>query len=109
MARTLKILGQADLAATTLTDVYTVPSLTQSVVSSIVVCNRNGASRTFRISVAVGGAADDSKQYLVYDDTIDANKSLAFLLGVSLGAADKVRAYASAVGVSVNVFGVEEA
>lgn len=108
MAQTLKVLGQVDLAATTLTAVYTVPSGKSAVLSSVVVCNRNGASRTFRLSVAVAGAADDPKQYLVYDATISANDSLAFALGLTLAATDVLKAYASAVDVTVQAFGSEQ-
>lgn len=108
MAQTLKVLGQVNLAATTLTAVYTVPASTSTVISSIVVCNRNAAARTFRLSVAVAGAADDPKQYLVYDTSIAANTSLAFALGISLATTDVLKAYASAVDVTVQAFGVEQ-
>ncbi|MEY2667737.1 MAG: hypothetical protein RJA59_375 [Pseudomonadota bacterium] len=108
MAQVLKVLGQADLAATTLTAVYTVPASTKVVISSIVVCNRNAAARTFRLAVAVAGAADDPKQYLVYDATVAANESLAFALGITLAATDVLRAYASAVDVTVQAFGSEQ-
>ena len=108
MAQVLKVLGQADLAATTLTTIYVVPPNTKAVISSIVVCNRNAAARTYRIAVAVAGAADAVKQYLVYDATIAANESLAFLLGITMEAGDELRAYVSAVDVSVNAFGSEQ-
>jgi branched-subunit amino acid ABC-type transport system permease component len=105
MADTVKVLGQAALGATTLTDVYTAPSA--AVVSTVVVCNRTNTDKTFRLAVAVAGAADATKQYLAYDSTVAANDSVTFTLGVSLAITDVVRAYASAVGVTVNVFGVE--
>lgn len=108
MAQTLKVLGQADLGATTLTSVYTVPGGTTAALSSVVFCNRNVAARTIRWSVAVASAADDPKQYLAYGMNVPANDSLAFPIGVSLGPADQVRAWASAVDVSVSIFGVEQ-
>lgn len=108
MAETLKVLGQADLAATTLTDVYQVPVSTAAVLSSVVFCNRTGSAKTFRLSVAVAGAADADKQYLAYDTSLDANTTAGILLGITLGPTDIVRAYASATGVSVNVFGSEK-
>src|SRR5512138_3552848 len=105
--QTLKVLGQADLAATTLTAVYTVPASTQAAVSSVVFCNRNAAARTVRLSVAVAGLADTPKQYLEYDLSVAAHTSYTLKSGISLGAADVIRAYASDVDVSVSVFGVE--
>lgn len=104
---TRKVLGQAALAATTLTAVYTVPALTQAVVSSVTVCNRGATNATFRVSVSVAGAADDPKQYLYYDVALPANDSFVLTLGIALGAADIVKAYASTANVTVNVFGVE--
>lgn len=107
MAIETKVLAQAALAATTLTDVYEVPADTEAVVSSIVICNRSGTDRTFRVSVAVAGASDDPEQYLAYDTTVPANDSVPLRLGVTLGAADVVRAYGSTADLTVSVFGQE--
>ena len=104
---TRKVLGQVALGATSLTDFYTVPGATQAVVSTGTVCNRGAAGATFRISVAVAGAADDLKQYLYYDLPIPANDSFAFTFGIALGSGDVVRAYASTADLSVSLFGVE--
>src|SRR3990172_8387069 len=94
MADTLKILGQSAPAATTLTDLYTVPAATSVASSTITVCNRGGTATTFRISVAIGGAADATSQYLFYDNNLDANVSFAATIGTTLAATDKVRVYA---------------
>jgi hypothetical protein len=107
MAETRKILGQVDLPTTTLTDVYTVPASTQSVVSTITFTNRSGANRTFRCSVAIGGEADTGKQYIRYEESLPKNTSYDMTLGITLGAGDIVRAYASGTNVSINIFGVE--
>lgn len=107
MANTIKVLAQSAPSATTLTDVYTVPSATTAVVSSLVVCNRGGTATTFRISVAVAGAADATKQYLYYDVAIAANDTFVATIGLTLGTADVVRAYAGNANLSVNVYGEE--
>lgn len=107
MAEALKVLGQAALAATTLTDVYTVPASTSATVSTITVCNRGATAATFRISVAVAGAADTPAQYIYYDQALDAYSTYAATIGVTLAATAKIRAYASTANVSVNVFGIE--
>jgi len=107
MANTLKTLSQTAPSATTLTDSYTVPGATQAVVSSVVVCNRSATATSFRISVAVAGAADATKQYLYYDVPIAGNDTFVATIGVSLGAADVVRVYATLATLSFNVFGAE--
>jgi hypothetical protein len=107
MAETLKVLAQLDVPAS-LTALYTVPALTQVTVSSLVICNRSAASRTFRVSVAVGGAADSVEQYLYYDAVITKNSTFAASLGLTLGAGDVVRVLASAAGnLSAALYGVE--
>lgn len=106
---TQKILGQSKPSATTLTDVYTVPALTQATVSTITVCNQSATATSFRISVAVGGAADNTKQYLYYDVAIAGNDTFACTFGITLGAADVVRCYATLATLSFNIFGVETA
>lgn len=107
MGETRKVLGQSAPNATTLTAVYTVPAATQAVVSSITVVNRGATDATFRVSVAVAGEADANKQYLYYDLPIRANDTFVATLGIALGAADVLSAYASNANLSFNAFGVE--
>lgn len=107
MADTIKVLGQSNPSATTLTTLYTVPASTTAVCSSIVVCNQAASAGTFRVSVRVAGLADTAKQYLYYDVTIAANDTFTAVIGISLGAADVVSVYASSGTMSFNLFGVE--
>jgi len=51
MPTTYKVLGQSNPSATTATTLYTVPSATQAVVSTIVIANLTASSATFRIAV----------------------------------------------------------
>jgi hypothetical protein len=107
MAETRKILGQSNPGAASLTDAYTVPASTQVVGSSIVICNRSATPTSFRVSVAVGGATDDNKQYLYYDLPIAGNDTFIATIGFTLGAADKIRVYATLATLTFNIFGVE--
>jgi hypothetical protein len=104
---TYKVIAQSNPAATTLTDIYTVPALTEAVISSILVANRNSANRSFRISIAVAGAADSDEQYIAYDEVISGNAVYEFTIGATLGAGDVVRVYVSAADLSFNAFGTE--
>ena len=107
MAEVKKILGQVALAAAAQVDVYTVPASTQVVGSSVVFCNTSGANRTFKLSVAIAGALDTPSQYLYFNEPLPKDRSYIATIGITLGAGDIIRAEASGVGVSVNVFGVE--
>mgnify|MGYP003630360586 FL=1 len=107
MADNLKVLGQLDPAATTVTVLYTVPDMTQTTVSSIVAANRTGSAITFRLSVHVGGAGADDKQYIYYGKSVAANDSLAIVLGITLNQTDVIKVHTSAVNMSFNMFGCE--
>lgn len=107
MGESAKVLGQLDVPATTLTDVYTVPASTQTTISSLLICNRTGSTKTFRASIAVGGIGDDPKQYIYYDVTLLKNDTFAATLGLTMAAGDIFRAYASAAGLSFSLYGVE--
>ena len=104
---TYKILGQSAPAATTETALYTVPAATETIISSIVVCNRGASAGTYRIYVAANGTAAANNQYLVYDATIQAKETVALTLGVTLDATDVLRVYASTADMSFNAFGSE--
>jgi len=107
MTDTIKVLGQSNPSATTLTDMYTVPANTSTTISTMTVANRSASATSFRVSVAVGGSADSNEQYLYYDIPITGNDTFAFTFGVTLSATDVVRVYTVDATLSFNLFGVE--
>ena len=107
MADVIKVLGQLDVSATTITTLYTVPDLAQTTVSSLVICNRSGSGITFRVSIHVAGAGADDKQFIFYDEALAATTTKTVVIGMCLNQADVVKVYASAANVSFNLFGVE--
>lgn len=107
MATTYKVLGQVNPAATTNTTLYTVPSATQAVVSTISICNQAGTSATYRIAVRVAGATLSAEEYIVYGATVAASDSVLLTLGITLAATDVITVYASSATLSFNAFGSE--
>lgn len=107
MPTTYKVLGQSNPAATTLTSLYTVPSATQAVVSSIVVANLAASSATFRIAVRVAGSAISNEEYIAYDITIAALDSITLTLGLTLGATDVISVFASTATMAFSAYGSE--
>ena len=107
MAEVHRVLAQSSPGASSLTDAYTVPGATKTIVSTITVCNRSATPTSFRISAAVAGVVDDPAQYLYYDVTLAGNDTFAATLGITLGAADVIRVWATLATLSFNVFGVE--
>lgn len=107
MPTTYKVLGQSNPSATTATTLYTVPSATQTIVSTLVVANTAATSATFRIAVRVAGAALATSQYVAYDVSVGANDSTALTLGITLGATDVITVYASSANLTFSAFGSE--
>jgi len=107
MTTTLKVLGQSAPSAATLTTLYTVPSATKTVVSSLVVCNRSAVATAFRIAVRPAGASISNQHYLYYDLAISGNNTFTATLGITVGATDVVSVYATLATLSFNAFGQE--
>ncbi len=107
MATTYKVLGQSNPSATTATTLYTVPSATQTVVSTVTVCNQAATAATYRIAVRVAGAALSASQYIAYDVSLPANATDTLTLGLTLNATDVITVYASTATMSFAAFGSE--
>jgi glucose-6-phosphate dehydrogenase assembly protein OpcA len=107
MATAYKVLGQSAPAATTATALYTVPSATEAIISTIVVANRAAAAKSYRIAIRPNGDTLANQHYLAYDVAIAANDSTALTLGITVDAADVVEVYASAADLSFTAFGSE--
>lgn len=107
MATTYKVLGQSNPAATTLTTLYTVPSATETVVSTITVANISGSAITYRIAIRPNGASIANAQYLAYDVSLAANSTTAYTLGLTLDATDVISVYASDTNAVFQAFGSE--
>ena len=100
----LKLLGKADLSATTNTSVYTVGSGKEALVN-VNVCNRNSSAVTIRLANADGGTPSND-EYIEYDYSLAGNESFQ-RTGLHLQAAQIIVAYSSATNVSVVVDGLE--
>jgi hypothetical protein len=87
---------------------YTVPSATQTVVSTIQIVNVSDTTANADIILAVAGAAFDVKQFVAKDIVVDPSETVFITVGMALGAADvlKVR---STPGVSFTAYGSEVA
>jgi len=98
------ILGTSDLAATTNTTVYTVPSSTFAVVT-VSICNRSASTISVRLAASTTGSPNVA-DYLEYGTQILANGVLE-RSGIVLQAARNIVAYSSATDVNVVVTGIE--
>jgi len=102
-----KVLGQSNPSATTATTLYTVPSATNTVVSTISVANLTGTAATYRLAVRPAGATLANQHYLAYDVTVAASDTTVMTLGITLAATDVITIYASTANLSFSAFGSE--
>jgi hypothetical protein len=107
MPTTYKVLGQLNPSATTATTLYTVPSATATVVSTISVANLTGSAATFRIAVRPAGATLANLHYLAYDVTVAASDTTVMTLGITLATTDVITVYASTANIAFSAFGSE--
>lgn len=108
MAEAYKILGQANLTTTSDTDIYTVPSATEAVISTLIVANIGTVATTFNLALRPNGETLADKHYIAQGVPIAANDSTTLTLGMTMDAADVVTAAAgTANALSFNIFGTE--
>ncbi len=108
MPTAYKVLGQNNPSAATETTLYTVPASTQTVVSSIAICNQTASSATFRIAVRPSADATTvAKHYLVYGTTVGAADTVILTVGVTMAAGDKIMIFGSNANLSFSAYGSE--
>jgi hypothetical protein len=104
MANAYKVLGQvADASANNVTLIADQNG--ETIVSTIVIVNREAAANTFRLAVRPGAATLADEHYLAYDTSIAANDSITLTLGITLADNDIITVGASDANVSFSAFG----
>lgn len=106
MANIYRVLGQINPTANTATTLYTVPSATSTVASTLTVCNL-GATTTFRIAIQPAGATLSNSQYISYNTIVNSNDTVFLTVGLSLATTDVVTCYANTSNVTFSLFGTE--
>ena len=107
MARSYKVLGQSNPGATTDTTLYTVPSATEAVISTISMCNLAATAATYRIAIRPDGTTLANQHYIAYDASLPANDTAMITVGLTVNASDVVTVRASTASVVFGLFGSE--
>jgi hypothetical protein len=108
MATTYKVLGQTNPADTSNTNLYTVPSGTSTVISTLVITNVTAAAAVARVFVRQGGVAATTNNSIAFDVPVAPNSLNTFTLGITLGAADVLTVQsATANALAFHAFGSE--
>lgn len=108
MAETYKVLAQGHLTTTNDTDLYTVPSATETVISTIVVANVTSSSGTYNIAIRPDGDTLANSHYIAKGVTLGGNDSVSLTMGITLDAGDVITIATDTINTfSFNVFGTE--
>ena len=92
----------------TAANIYTCPSATSAVVSTIAVCNTSSTAGTFTIGISTASATYQAAGYLVYQAAIAGNDTIGLTFGATLDATNCFMvASSSASTISFSVFGSE--
>jgi len=108
MATTYAILGQAQ-AGTGATLLYTVPTTTSAVISSVVFCNTTATAATINLFCNKASTTNTAATALVYQQTIPPYTTQTYTLGITLtnsGTADTLYVQSgTSIAITATVFG----
>ena len=103
-----KVLGQSAPAAATATTLYTVPALTDSIVSTINAVNTHASTTdVIRIAVRPAGAALATQHYIVYGLSLAAGATCTYTGGITVDTTDVITVYSTNCTTSFSAFGSE--
>lgn len=108
MSKGYKVAGQASLAASVDTTIYTVPSEHEFVGSTLACVNRDtGTVAALNVAIVPSGSTLSDEHYIEYGRLIAPRQSIRLTLGMSLSEGDKVILTSDESSVSATLFGVE--
>lgn len=107
MATAYKVLGQSAPSAASATTLYTVPSATDTIVSTINVANTSANQDTIRIAIRPAGASLATQHYIAYGVPLASGAVLTLTIGATLDATDVITVYSTNGTSSFSAFGSE--
>jgi hypothetical protein len=102
-----KVLGQSYPTASTNTTLYTVPSATQAVVSTMTVCNQSAGADTVSIAIRPAGASITSAHYIFFVEPLAPYSTMTITIGMTLNTTDVITVWSTNGTSSFNAFGSE--
>jgi glucose-6-phosphate dehydrogenase assembly protein OpcA len=107
MPTVYKVLGQSAPSAATATTLYTVPSATSSIVSSINVANTSSTGDFIRIAIRPAGATLANQHYQAFGLQIPPASVYTWTTGATLATTDVITIYSTNGTCSFSAFGSE--
>ena len=110
MPTAYKTLGQSNPSATTATSLYTVPSSTSTVVSTITVCNQSASNASFSIALMNSSefnASAPAATFLIRGAVVPAADTLVLTMGLTANTGAVIAANTNSANISFAAFGSE--
>lgn len=95
---------QGTASTGTFATLYTTPSATEAVISSLVICNQSTSAITVRIGLDATAGTPGASEFLVYDASVAGNDTVALTLGITMEAGKFIRVSSSANTISFTAF-----
>ena len=103
-----KILGQSCPSSTANVTLYTVPADTNTIISTMSICNLSINNKTYNVAAVPAGETIARKHMLASNGTVGAYDSVALTLGMTLGANDFIVVSSQdANNIAFTIFGTE--
>jgi hypothetical protein len=106
-----KILGQVQPTGNILTTIYTVPAATNTMISTITICNQSINTVSINVAANVSGSAVSTKNFIVSGYSLGAAETLVLEPRISLNVGSILSANITGANassnISINAFGVE--
>ena len=103
-----KILGQSCPSSTANVTLYTVPTNTNTIISTLSICNLSINNKTYNVAAIPAGETIARKHMLASNGAVAAYDSIALTIGMTLGANDTiVIASQDANNIAFTIFGTE--
>jgi hypothetical protein len=106
-----KILGQVQPTGNILTTIYTVPAATNTMISTITICNQSPNTVSINVAANVSGSAVTTKNFIVSGYSLGAAETLVLEPRISLNVGSILSANITGANassnISINAFGVE--
>ena len=105
MTQTAKILGQLIGGGGSPNQIYTAPSSTQAVISTIMVCNIQTDDQIYLMAIPNGDSP--SNQFIIYNLDVPANQAYVLTAGLTLNTGDSIYGYSTNGNCVFTIFGME--
>lgn len=88
--------AQGTAAVTTYATLYSCPSATSAIISSIAICNTSSTAATYRIGIMGSAGTPGASEWVIYDASVTGNDTVFITTGLALDAGKYLRISSSA-------------